>query len=329
MIIKRVGKHQLLFVLLPVAGLAGGILISSFKLFPWPGDTAQSADTRTFSQTPELLTPLSTPIPMPADEIIKTAQTAQPLAQESAGEPTATESEKSVLSQNAASLPVTTLMRQFEEEKLARRQLEQTLQSLKDELQTLAQRFDKLESAERNDRNRRLAQNERRRIDTAALVSAGINIGDAELIAQQWNQQEMDMLYLRDQAAREGWLDTAEFRQSAQDIRQGLDSLWQDLDSSAYDRFLYATGRPNRVQISNVIDSSPGQSIGLQAGDIVLNYGGSPIYSGQDLQSATTSGVPDETVIMQIIRDDALIELSIPRGPIGISMAPISVQPQS
>ena len=137
----------------------------------------------------------------------------------------------------------------------------------------------------------------------------------------------MDLLYLRDQAIREGWIDTPRYQEAANDLRDGTLSLRDELGEEGYDRFLYATGQPNRLAITTVFDSSPAQTSGLQPGDMIVSYDGVPVRSGRDVRSATTSGEPGELVTMQVIRNGESIEVTIPRGPIGIQMDGVSVAP--
>jgi S1-C subfamily serine protease len=137
----------------------------------------------------------------------------------------------------------------------------------------------------------------------------------------------MDLLYLRDQAIREGWLDTPRYEEAVEALRDSGPSLREELGDEDYDRFLHAAGRPNRVRVTSVFASSPGQIAGLQAGDTIVSYDGAPIRSGTDLRRATTGGAPDEPVTVRILRDGEPIDLSLLRGPIGIQMDAVSVAP--
>ncbi len=212
------------------------------------------------------------------------------------------------------------LTRQLDAAAAARQQLQEELGLVKATVQDLEQRLDELTEAAPDDNPPPPPVARSRQNDVETLVAAGFEPGDAEYLANRWGQQQMDLLYLRDQAIREGWIDTPRYEQVAGDIRSGDDSIREELGPDAYDRFLFATGRANRVVLNSVIDSSPAQSIGLQPGDRVIAYDGNRIFSGRDLRTATTAGEPGASVVIEIDRDGQRLELDIARGPIGVTL---------
>ncbi|WP_089719543.1 PDZ domain-containing protein [Candidatus Entotheonella palauensis] len=210
------------------------------------------------------------------------------------------------------------LTQQVETASAARQQLQDELGLVKETIQSLEERLDELTETE--DEPQRPVAARSRLNDAETLIAAGFDPDDAEYLVDRWGQQQMDLLYLRDQAIREGWLDTPRYEQAVRDLRGGDGSIRDELGPDAYDRFLFATGRANRVVLNSIIDSSPAQVIGLQPGDTILSYDGSRIFSFRDLRAATTTGDPGAPVVIEIVRDGQRLELEIDRGPIGVTL---------
>jgi len=89
-------------------------------------------------------------------------------------------------------------------------------------------------------------------------------------------------------------------------------------DESEYGQYLEAYGRPTTVSVGAVIQSSPGQLAGLQAGDEIVRYDGERVFSYSDVNRAQLQGEPGESVVMDIVRDGTPMQIVLPRGPIGI-----------
>ena len=85
-----------------------------------------------------------------------------------------------------------------------------------------------------------------------------------------------------------------------------------------------AEGRNNRVRIEGVIDNSAAALAGIETGDIILRYSDERIFSFRDLRTATTSGDRDQPVTVQVIRDGEVVDLDIPRGPMGVNLIGVS-----
>ena len=93
----------------------------------------------------------------------------------------------------------------------------------------------------------------------------------------------------------------------------------QELGDAAFERYLEAQGQPTAIGISQVYSGSPGSDAGLRPGDQLVSYDGERVYSITDLRRQTMQGAPGENVIMEVERDGVRIQLSVPRGPIGIT----------
>jgi hypothetical protein len=160
-----------------------------------------------------------------------------------------------------------------------------------------------------------------------ALIRAGVAAGTADEILWRRSQLELDRLDLRDQALREGWLGTDRFRDEMRALNAERLSLRDELDVDAYDRYLYETGESNRVSVDSVIAGSAGDEGGLMPGDVIERYGDQLVLDFEDLRSATSAGERGELVPLQVRRGGQLVEVWLPRGPIGIRLDAARVDP--
>jgi hypothetical protein len=154
-----------------------------------------------------------------------------------------------------------------------------------------------------------------------ALVAAGIDTTTATEIRRRRDELSLSEIYLRNQAEREGWLDTPDFAAKMAEIDRQRTSIRDEIGDEAYDRYLTALDHPNRVAVNEVMLESPAAAAGMQAGDVVLRYGDTRIFAPGELVTATRSGTAGETVRMEIIRQGQRFEIEVPRGPLGVSIA--------
>ena len=159
------------------------------------------------------------------------------------------------------------------------------------------------------------------------LVVAGLEPQQAKSITQFLDDIEMERLYLHDQATREGWLGTPRYRQEIMTLVEREEELRLELGDTDYDLYLYGTGQPNRVIIQSVIEDSPAQKVGIQSKDIAYSYAGNRLYSMRDLVTATTEGIANESVLLEVIRDGNIYEFYLPRGPLGVRVTSESHKP--
>jgi hypothetical protein len=150
------------------------------------------------------------------------------------------------------------------------------------------------------------------------LVAAGFAADQAREIVSRADVIAMERLNVQYQAAREGWLDTEQYREALADLPDVRKVLTTQYGDDAYDRYLYASGRPNRLIVQDVLQDSPAGAAGLQPGDRVLALADDRIYSTRDLMNIASSGREGETVPLVVERGDAIFELYVPRGPLGI-----------
>ncbi|MEE9606130.1 MAG: PDZ domain-containing protein [Myxococcota bacterium] len=159
------------------------------------------------------------------------------------------------------------------------------------------------------------------------LVAAGFHPRDVEALLDQLDEVELQRLYLRDRAAREGW------KGKGQEVRERrkLDQAWSDareeFGDDLYDWALYTRGRPNRVRVTTVLAGSPAETAGIQVGDVVERYDGRRILNVRDLPGLTTAGSAGALTSMDVERGGETLRFYVPRGPLGVHIAPILQQP--
>jgi len=165
-------------------------------------------------------------------------------------------------------------------------------------------------------------------INEQALIDAGIDQAKVSNIKNTFEQAEMDKLYLRDQATREGWMGSERYNDALKEITDRTGALRSQLNDYEYDAYLYASGRSNRVFIESVLSNSPASNAGIQAGDVILTYDNQRIYNWSDLTGATSKGTANTTIAVTISRNGQQQQVYVPRGPLGVRLNTDSVAPQ-
>jgi len=148
----------------------------------------------------------------------------------------------------------------------------------------------------------------------ARLVEAGFPPDRADWIVQRESELQMAAMQAQFEARRSGEpinrFDPA-FNSTA--------TLRAELGEAEYEQYLEANGRSTSVMVGSVIESSPGQRAGLQAGDQIVSYDGSRVFNTWELNQQTILGEPGQSVVVGIVRDGVPMQVVLPRGPIGVS----------
>lgn len=203
---------------------------------------------------------------------------------------------------------------------------------LEEEIEALSARIDDLQarlgeprasSREGDPRQRRGGEP----LTVARLMDAGINEDVARALKTRLDDIAMQRLYLRDQAMREGWMGDQRYREESQRLAAAQNNIRGEFGDDAYDRYLYASGRPNRVQIQSVLENSPAAEAGLRAGDQIVRYNDTRTYGPGELRRASQGGQAGETVALRVVRDGEQIDIYLPRGPLGVQMTGVSAKP--
>lgn len=154
----------------------------------------------------------------------------------------------------------------------------------------------------------------------STLVDAGLDEQLAADILRRRGEMEMKRLELRDQAIRDGSFGSREYSQALQKLNPNSTALRQEIGDEAYDRYLYATKQSNRILVTSVIQGSPAEQADIRQGDIILSYDNARLFSWSELTKATTQGELGEYVAASIQRDGVMINLWLPRGPLGVRL---------
>lgn len=160
-----------------------------------------------------------------------------------------------------------------------------------------------------------------------ALIDAGIDPTTAKSLKSRYETQELEKLYVRDKAMREGWFGSRRYRDELEKLDAQLNGLQKELGDEAYAAYLYATGQANRVVVQSVLANSTADTADIRPNDQITQYGGQKIYNWRDLRNATTQGDVNESVTVELIRNGKPIEVYVQRGPLGIRMDSVSVAP--
>jgi hypothetical protein len=159
------------------------------------------------------------------------------------------------------------------------------------------------------------------------LVAAGLDSHTAEQIARRVSESELKRLELRDRAIREGYIGSEQYREEMIALREEQVRVRDQIDGSTYDRYLYYSGQSNRVAVSSVMLGSAAETSGVKAGDVLLRYEESTLYKPGDIRGLTSQGEKDEAVNLTLLRDGEQMTVSVPRGPLGVRLSAIRINP--
>lgn len=161
----------------------------------------------------------------------------------------------------------------------------------------------------------------------AALEDAGLSSDVAVRIVSELDRVALQRLDINYRAEREGWLRTQRHREEMQAIPSTSTLIRDQFGDEAYDRYLYASGRSNRIRVQQVMLDSAASQAGMRSGDVLLRVDGRPVYSNRDLLAAARTGNAGELVQVELLRDDQRVTTYVPRGPLGVRTRGTRVEP--
>jgi membrane-associated protease RseP (regulator of RpoE activity) len=143
------------------------------------------------------------------------------------------------------------------------------------------------------------------------FIAAGITPERAQWIVARSEELRMQALQEQYDAARENRpIDPA--------LAGRMTTLRNELGDTDYERYLQALGLPTNVQVGRVLATSPGAQAGIKAGDQIVSFDGERVFDMRDINRLTLEGEPGQMVAVDVMRDGQLVQLYVPRGPIGI-----------
>jgi len=161
------------------------------------------------------------------------------------------------------------------------------------------------------------------------FAEMGFTEQDKEAIFDMVRASQVDQVELDDRARREGWINTQRYVEESQALFTYESPIRAELGDERYDRYLYAMGRPNRVVAGSIMHTSEAQKAGFQRGDVIVSYGGEPVYSNLHLVKLRSSGKAGEPAIVEINRNGQPMLLTIPRGPMGFGGSEENIDPRT
>jgi S1-C subfamily serine protease len=144
------------------------------------------------------------------------------------------------------------------------------------------------------------------------LVSAGFAQEEAARIVQIESEEALRQLQAQYDSRRQQAESNANNASNANALRA-------ELGDQNYERYLEANGWPTSARIGAVIGGSPGQNAGLRSGDNITSYAGERVFNLRDVNNLTIQGSIGESVLIEVERNGESVQLTIPRGPIGIN----------
>jgi hypothetical protein len=162
--------------------------------------------------------------------------------------------------------------------------------------------------------------------DARELRDLGLPETEVARLQSLFNEYEMERVELLHQAEREGWADK---RRLWDEMVQFQVGLREEIGDEDYDLMLYATGRKNRVVMGELLDDSPAERYGFEAGDVVVGYDGQKVYHGRELRRATAQGERGDWVTVDVLREGEFVRVRAQRGPLGVKLRPARILPEA
>jgi hypothetical protein len=222
-----------------------------------------------------------------------------------------------------------TLRHELQQARQAREQLETRLEALQTRVGELeqARESEAVISTTTASRNSQAETAPLVRASVQALIEAGIGEQQAAWIQERLDEIDLQQLYLRDRATREGWLNKPRYHKERREYLNAVTELRDEVGDDVYDRLLYTLGRPNRVAIRDIMQNSSAAQYGLQGGDEIIEYDGQRIFSSNELSSLVTQGGAGVMTLVRVKREGEIHDIYLPRGPLGIRMTTARVAP--
>lgn len=148
-----------------------------------------------------------------------------------------------------------------------------------------------------------------------ALIKAGFNKDEANFIVNSEADAQLEQLQAQYNSRRQA-LNAPSVQNNLSTYRG--DQLRNKIGDDYYERYLKAIGMPTSVSIGSVMQNSPGANAGLLPGDSIIAYDNNRVFSVNGLNRMTAIGQEGESVLIEVKRNGELVQLTIPRGPIGV-----------
>ncbi len=163
------------------------------------------------------------------------------------------------------------------------------------------------------------------------LLDAGFSRADADALLSLVDTIELEQMSMEFSASshRRRLLDVRDdpAQRGQSSIRSARSAIIETFGEQAFDRYLYATGQPNRVQVTGIVRDSAAHYAGIEQGDLIVAVAGEPVYSNRDLYRVAAEGDPGELIAVTVTRGAVEVQTYVERGPLGVRTDRISVDP--
>ena len=147
------------------------------------------------------------------------------------------------------------------------------------------------------------------------LVNAGFAEAEANWLLKNESEVQLQSLYNDHEVQR------AALQNSENSPRlSAAEQLRENIGDEFYERYLKANNRSTSVSVGSILDSSPGEIAGLKTGDRIVSYAGKRVFNVRDLNKLTVQGTAGESILIEVERNGSPMQLTIPRGPVGINV---------
>ncbi|MDJ0761016.1 MAG: PDZ domain-containing protein [Woeseiaceae bacterium] len=145
------------------------------------------------------------------------------------------------------------------------------------------------------------------------LVAGGFSPDRAETIARREAELRMEAMQARFEARQSG--EPVNFFEAQMGADQ---TLRAELGDTEYEQYLEASNRSTSIGINNVMEFSPAAEAGLQRGDRIVRYNGERVFNLGDLNRLQMQDNVGANVVIDVMRDGAPLQVTVPRGPLGV-----------
>lgn len=164
-----------------------------------------------------------------------------------------------------------------------------------------------------------ISGNDARERTIQRLIDYGFTYARAEALHRRQEELLSEFLQARYDAERRG-------EPSPPDHFPDL-ALRRELGEAEYEQLREALGQPTAVAILTVLQDSAAARGGIREGDRIVSYAGQRVYDGRELMSLLREGTPGESVMVEVERDGGIVQIAVPRGPLGVSFPMVPVLP--
>lgn len=159
------------------------------------------------------------------------------------------------------------------------------------------------------------------------LVESGIAPDTADDLLRKISAQNFRRLELQNLISRSQGPERQTYQEQLRQLNRNRLSLRTEMGDEVYNRYLYASGQNNRMQVRTVMSASPAETAGFETGDIILRYDNQQVLNWQDIRKATMQGEIGSFTQVEILRNNTPMTLTVARGTLGVELDGVRLEP--